>query len=153
MSSFHLPTPVLASCRRDGGNADLHTIDFNYPQGNLLGAFSAAYWVGNVVGVIFIAWISDRYGRRISLIIGSLLCLVGVAICAATINDGVFVAGRLILGVGGVIVAAIGPVLVGELAYPAHRATATAMSNTTYSAGAILAAWVTFGSFPLASTW
>ncbi|KAL1983599.1 hypothetical protein VTN96DRAFT_10178 [Rasamsonia emersonii] len=127
--------------------------DFNHPHGSLLGAFSAAYWVGNVAGVIFIAWVSDRFGRRISLHFGSVLCLVGVVVCTATQSDGAFIAGRLLLGIGGVIVAAIGPVFMAELAYPAHRATATAMSNTTYSAGAILASWVTFGSFRLASTW
>jgi MFS family permease len=127
--------------------------DFDHPHGSLLGAFSAAYWVGNVAGVIFIAWLSDCYGRRLSLVVGSLLCLGGVVICTATMSDGAFIAGRLLLGIGGVIVAAIGPVLVGELAYPAHRTTATALSNTTYSAGSILAAWVTFGSFRLTSTW
>jgi hypothetical protein len=63
-----------------------------------------------------------------------------------------FIAGRLLLGIGGVIVGAIGPVrvthqrskkdmlifrkvLVAELAYPDHRATATALSNTQYSMG------------------
>ncbi|KAK2792595.1 hypothetical protein FQN52_003100 [Onygenales sp. PD_12] len=127
--------------------------DFNHPVGPLLGLLSASYWVGNVIGVVFIAWLSDRYGRRISLIFGSILCLIGVAICTATINNGAFVAGRLCLGMGGVVVGAIGPVFMAELAYPSHRATATALSNTTYSAGAILAAWVTFGSFRLTDTW
>lgn len=64
-----------------------------------------------------------------------------------------FIAGRLLLGIGGVIVGAIGPVLMAELAYPSHRATATAMSNTQYSTGAIVAAWITFGSFRMSSTW
>lgn len=31
---------------------------------------------------------------------------------------GMFIAGRLLLGIGGVVVGAIGPVLVAELAYP-----------------------------------
>jgi len=82
-----------------------------------------------------------------------------------------FIAGRLLLGIGGVVVGAIGPVLVAELAYPGkkdcvleyghylevlyadHRATATALSNTQYSMGSIVAAWITFGTFRLASTW
>ncbi|KUI63545.1 Lactose permease [Cytospora mali] len=127
--------------------------DFGHPSGSLLGALSAAYWIGNVAGVVFIAGISDRFGRRISLIFGSVLCITGVAICTAVVNDGVFVAGRILLGMGGVVVGAIGPVFISELAYPAHRTTATAISNTTYSAGSILAAWVTFGSFKLKSTW
>lgn len=109
--------------------------------------------MGNVVGVVFIAWISDHYGRRVSLLFGSVLCLAGVAICTATVNDGAFVAGRLLLGMGGVVIGAIGPVFMAELAYPSHRATATALSNTTYSAGSILAAWVTFGSFRLTTSW
>lgn len=37
-----------------------------------------------------------------------------------------------LLGIGGVVVGAVGPVLMAELAYPNHRATATAMSNTQY---------------------
>lgn len=143
LSAF-LFTPVFSPLPTDTGSI----LDFNHPHGSLLGAFSAAYWVGNVAGVVFIAWVSDRFGRRISLHFGSVLCLVGVVVCTATQSDGAFVAGRLLLGIGSVIVAD-GPVFMAELAYPAHRATATAMSNTTYSAGAILAAWVTFGSFRL----
>lgn len=68
-------------------------------------------------------------------------------------SAGLFIAARLLLGMGGVVVAAIGPVWMGELAYPAHRATATSMSNTTYSAGSIIAAWITFGTFRLANAW
>jgi len=64
-----------------------------------------------------------------------------------------FIVGRLLLGIGGVVVGAIGPVLVAELAYPSQRATATALSNTQYSMGAIIAAWITFGTFRLHSTW
>lgn len=64
-----------------------------------------------------------------------------------------FIAGRLLLGLGGVVVGAIGPVLMAELAYPSQRATATALSNTTYSAGSIVASWVTFGSFHILNNW
>ena len=64
-----------------------------------------------------------------------------------------FISGRLLLGLGGVLVGAIGPVLVAELAYPSHRATATALSNTQYSTGSIVSAWITFGTFRLANTW
>ncbi|KAL5343418.1 hexose transporter protein [Aspergillus crustosus] len=37
--------------------------------------------------------------------------------------------------------------LLTEVAHPAHRATATALFNTTYALGAIIAAWTTFGTF------
>ncbi|GLA70775.1 hypothetical protein AtubIFM55763_000949 [Aspergillus tubingensis] len=106
---------------------------------------------GNIVGVVFISFISDRLGRRYCLFFGAILCLAGTGMATGASSAGLFIAARLLLGMGGVVVAAIGPVWMGELAYPDHRATATSMSNTTYSAGSIIAAWITFGSFRLAS--
>lgn len=135
---------------------------------------SAAYWIGeclvpipfssisaemltfrlgNIIGVVFISSVSDRFGRRWCLMLGSILCLAGTGLATGASEAGMFIAGRLLLGIGGVITGAIGPMWMGELAYPAHRATATSMSNTTYSAGSILSAWVTFGSFHMASSW
>ncbi|GLA84296.1 hypothetical protein AtubIFM56815_008507 [Aspergillus tubingensis] len=108
---------------------------------------------GNIVGVVFISFISDRLGRRYCLFFGAILCLAGTGMATGASSAGLFIAARLLLGMGGVVVAAIGPVWMGELAYPDHRATATSMSNTTYSAGSIIAAWITFGSFRLASAW
>ncbi|GLA45001.1 hypothetical protein AnigIFM63604_000292 [Aspergillus niger] len=127
--------------------------NFNHPHGSLLGAMSAMYWIGNIVGVVFISFISDRLGRRYCLFFGAILCLAGTGMATGASSAGLFIAARLLLGMGGVVVAAIGPVWMGELAYPAHRATATSMSNTTYSAGSIIAAWITFGTFRLANAW
>ncbi|KAJ9239361.1 hypothetical protein DTO166G5_2530 [Paecilomyces variotii] len=127
--------------------------EFHHPHGNILGAMSAAYWIGNIIGVVFISSVSDRFGRRWCLMLGSILCLAGTGLATGASEAGMFIAGRLLLGIGGVITGAIGPMWMGELAYPAHRATATSMSNTTYSAGSILSAWVTFGSFHMASSW
>ncbi|PYH91998.1 sugar transporter [Aspergillus ellipticus CBS 707.79] len=127
--------------------------DFNHPHGSLLGAMSAMYWIGNIVGVVFISFISDRLGRRYCLFFGAILCLAGTGMATGASSSGLFIAARLLLGMGGVVVAAIGPVWMGELAYPDHRATATSMSNTTYSAGSIIAAWITFGTFRLANAW
>ncbi|KAI8194729.1 Lactose permease [Colletotrichum sp. SAR 10_65] len=127
--------------------------DFNHPRDSLLGALSASYWVGNIMGVLLIPILSDRTGRRIAIAVGCILCIVGAVICAATMNVGAFIAGRLLLGMGGVICSTVSTILMTELAYPAHRATATALSSTTYSVGAILAAWVAFGSFRIPDSW
>jgi multisubunit Na+/H+ antiporter MnhG subunit len=75
--------------------------------------------------------ISDRFDRHICMTLGSLICMAGVAVCTATESQGAFVAGHILLGIGSVVVAAIGPVWMVALAYPSQRATATAMSNTT----------------------
>ncbi|PQE03434.1 sugar transporter protein [Rutstroemia sp. NJR-2017a BBW] len=127
--------------------------EFHNPHGSLLGIMSASYWVGNVLGVFFITPLSDRFGRRMAMFFGSVVAVIGTALCTGAVEAGMFIVGRLLLGIGGVVVGAIGPVLVAELAYPDHRATATALSNTQYSMGSIIAAWITFGTFRLNSTW
>ena len=60
-----------------------------------------------------------------------------------------FIVGRMVLGFGNQIQICTCPVLIAELAYPKHRATYTALENTTGSIGQILAAWITFGSSKL----
>ncbi|EXF77623.1 sugar transporter [Colletotrichum fioriniae PJ7] len=112
--------------------------DFDHPRASLLGAMSASYWIGNILGVILIPLVADRLGRRIAI---------------AIVNHGAFIAGRILLGMGGVMCSSVSTVLMTELAYPSHRATATALSSTTYSVGAILAAWVAFGSFRISDSW
>ncbi|GJC87256.1 sugar transporter STL1 [Colletotrichum liriopes] len=127
--------------------------DFDHPRKSLLGALSASYWIGNILGVVLIPLVADRLGRRFAIAMGSFLCIGGAAICAATTNNGAFIAGRILLGMGGVMCSSVSTVLMTELAYPAHRATATALSSTTYSVGSILAAWVAFGSFRIEDSW
>lgn len=41
---------------------------------------------------------------------GSLVCILGTALCTGAVNAGMFITGRILLGIGGVVVGAIGPV-------------------------------------------
>ncbi|KAF5673669.1 lactose permease [Fusarium circinatum] len=45
------------------------------------------------------------------------------------------------------------PILVSELSYPTHRGKMTALYNTFFYFGAIAAAWITYGTFKMQSTW
>lgn len=65
---------------------DMQFPDFNHPHGQILGLMSAAYWVGNIVGVVFISSISERLGRRHSMMFGALLCILGTALATASVN-------------------------------------------------------------------
>ncbi|KXH30962.1 lactose permease [Colletotrichum salicis] len=72
---------------------------------------------------------------------------------ASAQNLVMFVIARGILGCGTVFLGASGAPLIPEIAPPAHKATATALFNASYSLGAIVAAWTTFASFRIDSTW
>lgn len=61
-------------------------IEFHNPKGSLLGILSASYWVGNVLGVFFITPLGDRFGRRMALFFGSMVAILGTALCTGAIN-------------------------------------------------------------------
>ncbi|CAG7945237.1 unnamed protein product [Penicillium salamii] len=124
---------------------------FGEPKGATLGLFNAAYPIGGLVAIPFITFISDGFGRRAGLALGVIICCIGAAIQTGAQNLEIFVVARGILGCGAVLLGSSGALLT-EIAHPAPRATATAMFSTTYSLGAIVAAWSTFGTFRIDGT-
>lgn len=120
---------------------------FGEPKGATLGLFNAAYPIGGLVAIPFISFVCDGFGRRAGLALGGIICCIGAAIQSGAQNLEMFVIARGILGCGAVLLGSSGAPLITEIAHPAHRATATALFNTTYSLGAIVAAWSTFGTF------
>lgn len=120
---------------------------FGEPKGATLGLFNAAYPIGGLLAIPLISSVCDGFGRRAGLGVGATVCCVGAALQSGAQNLPMFVVSRGILGFGTVFLGASGAPLITEIAHPAHRATATAMFNTTYALGAIFAAWATFGTF------
>ncbi|KAF2822054.1 general substrate transporter [Ophiobolus disseminans] len=125
---------------------------FGDPKGSTLGLFNAAYPIGGLCAIPFISIVSDTFGRRFGLACGGVICLLGAALQAAAQNLPMFVVARGILGCGTVFMGASGAPLITETAHPAHRATATALFNTSYALGAIIAGWTTFGTFRIDSS-
>lgn len=50
---------------------------FDNPTGGLLGFLVASYNLGGVTAIPFVALFSDRFGRRMSVIFGSVVMIVG----------------------------------------------------------------------------
>ncbi|KAM0325855.1 hypothetical protein ACHAQA_007158 [Verticillium albo-atrum] len=125
---------------------------FGEPKGATLGLFNAAYPIGGLCAIPFISFVSDTFGRRVGLATGATICVIGATLQAAAQSLPMFVVARGILGCGTVFLGSSGAPLITEIAHPAHRATATALFNTSYALGAIVAAWTTFGTFRIEST-
>ncbi|KAL4778284.1 sugar transporter [Aspergillus varians] len=126
---------------------------FGEPKGATLGLFNAAYSIGGLIGIPLISRLNDTFGRRKGIAIGAVICIIGAALQAAAQNIAMFVVSRGILGIGAALIQASGAPLITEIAHPHQRATATALFNTSYALGSIIAAWITFGTFRLDSTW
>lgn len=119
---------------------------FGHPSGSILGVVNAAQSIGSVASLPFVGILSDRLGRKYTLLAGILVVIISSLIQACSVNYAMFVISRLLVGVGGMLVTQPSPMLISELAYPTHRGKFTSLFWTCYYFGAILAAWSTYGT-------
>lgn len=126
---------------------------FGYPAGSVLGVVNAAQSIGSVISLPVVGTLSDRIGRRLTLLSGCFTIIVASAIQAASINYGMFVFSRVLVGIGSMLVVQPSPMLISELCFPTHRGKYTSLFWTMYYLGAILAAWATYGTQGYTSDW
>ena len=119
---------------------------FGNPTGSRLGLVTASQSIGSVAALPVVGILSDRIGRKWTLIAGIITVIVASIIQAASVNYAMLVVSRVIVGIGGMLVTQPSPMLISELCFPTHRGKYTSLFWTCYYLGAILAAWSTFGT-------
>ncbi|KAH8896058.1 general substrate transporter [Thozetella sp. PMI_491] len=127
--------------------------DFDNPTGARLGLLGTAQIIGAVIAMPMVAFMADRFGRRLPVFLGSLVALLGTALQTVSINIDMFIAGRVFVGFGTAFVGVASNPLLAELAYPTHRAFLTSFASTSWFLGAIVAAWTTYGTFKIDTSW
>lgn len=108
---------------------------FNQPQGALLGLVNAAQSIGSVIALPLVGILSDKFGRKKVLLGGIITILVATAIGTASVDMGMLVFSRLLVGVGGMLGVQPAPMLIAELSYPTHRGKYTSAFWTMYYLG------------------
>lgn len=93
------------------------------PNASRLGLITSILYAGGIVGALIGAPIADRWGRRAVIATGAATCLVGSIIQSASVNLGMFVTSRALLGCGITQTLVGGPSLVAEIAHPRIRGT------------------------------
>ncbi|KOS18049.1 Lactose permease [Escovopsis weberi] len=103
------------------------------------GIVSSMYQIGGVVALPFVGPAIDGFGRRVGMLLGAGLIVIGTIIQGVSHSQGQFMGGRFLLGFGVSIAAAAGPMYVVEINHPAYRGRVGAMYNTLWFSGAIIA--------------
>ncbi|EGP90447.1 uncharacterized protein MYCGRDRAFT_36522 [Zymoseptoria tritici IPO323] len=114
--------------------------------GSSTGIIFIIYNCGQIAAFPFCGFLADGYGRRICILVGCILVVVGTAVQTTSNTQGHFIAGRFVLGFGASIASAAGPAYTVELAHPAYRGTMAGMYNNFWWLGNILAGWTTYGT-------
>ncbi|KAF8633809.1 hypothetical protein AX15_001250 [Amanita polypyramis BW_CC] len=126
---------------------------FGNPSGGKLGLLNAIQNIGCLVSYPFAPYVTDGLGRRAAIFIGATIMCVATVLQTVSNSVGMFIGARFLIGLGFTFAASGAPLLVSELAYPTQRAQLTSMYNTLWYSGSIIAAWTTFGTFNIQSTW
>jgi MFS family permease len=122
------------------------------PSSVILGTIVAAQSMGSLPALFPGAFLSDKYGRRVVLGLGYVLIIVGALVQTFTTGPWKMFGGRFIVGFGGSFAAVAGGPYTTEIAHPRNRAQTTALIQTCFYIGGIVAAWVTFGAVYMEGT-
>ena len=85
---------------------------------NMIGALNGVNSAGAIAGCISQAWTSDKYGRKRTMQIGSVILIIGGALCAGAADMAMFLVGRFIAGMGSGILACVVPIFQAEVSTP-----------------------------------
>lgn len=104
---------------------------FDHPSGSLLGILSAIMSLGSLAALPAVPYTADLLGRRMGILIGCLIMILGVVLQTISANYGMFLAARFLIGFGVAIAHGASPLLITELVHTQHRAIFTTIYNST----------------------
>ncbi|TNY18495.1 general substrate transporter [Rhodotorula diobovata] len=159
--NMHASVLLLGSfvCGYDGSvlNAalgiDAFLDDVDNPDANKLGLLSSAISLGYLIGFFPSSWAGDRWGRKRPQIFGSAVVVVAVFVQCFALGGWKFFGARILLGFGAAFPLTLGSAHLFELAHPRQAAEFVTFFGSFYWVGAVVAAWVTYGSAFMSSNW
>ncbi|MFY9741541.1 MAG: sugar porter family MFS transporter [Candidatus Sulfotelmatobacter sp.] len=105
----------------------------------LHGIAMASALYGTVVGSLLGGWPADRFGRRATLLWIGILYLVGAVGSALAANVGMFIAARVIGGLGIGVSTVVAPMYISEIAPPKQRGRLAGMFQFNIVFGILMA--------------
>lgn len=114
---------------------------------NTQAAGVAIYQIGCFLGALAILKYGERWGRRSSTFYGSILMIIGTVFQAACMEYGLFVAGRIVGGIGNGMVTSTIPTWQSECAKPEWRGMLIILSGALISGGIMISYWIDYGFF------
>ncbi|KAH8111990.1 hexose transporter [Phellopilus nigrolimitatus] len=126
---------------------------FDHPSGSKLGLLGAIQNIGSLSSLPLTPYFCDGLGRKRTIFFGATIVIAGAIIQTASQSVNMFIGSRFMLGFGLGFCTAAAPMLVTEIAYPTQRAPISSVYNALWPGGAVVASWVTFGTFHINSSW
>jgi MFS family permease len=105
-------------------------------------------WFGSLIN----APISDKYGRKQSMIYAVIVFLIGSAIQAGAVNTGMIFAGRSITGIPVGMLTMVVPQYISETSVPSIRGTLVVFQQLSITLGILISYWLEYGTHFIGGT-
>ncbi|KAH6692139.1 general substrate transporter [Leptodontidium sp. MPI-SDFR-AT-0119] len=112
----------------------------------IIGAINSTFNGGAVFGALQGGLTMDRFGRKITILMGSLICLVGALLQSSAQNLAMILVGRIFTGWAVGLLSMAVPVYNSECAAPKIRGFIVGLSQQMIGIGFIVSTWVGYGS-------
>ncbi|CAG9988848.1 unnamed protein product [Clonostachys byssicola] len=106
---------------------------------------STATHLGAILMAFFAGFIVDKRGRRESIFVSAVINIIGAVISGSAQNIAMFIAGRMIIGIGVGLAQTAAGTYVSETTAPKIRAFALGMYYSCWAVGSFLAAGISYG--------
>lgn len=118
---------------------------YNNPSGVIQGAIGSALAAGSVVGSAVAGPLSDRFGRRDSILMSCIFWLVGTAVQVASQDRGQLIAGRVLNGFTVGVTSSQVPVYLAEIAKAEKRGSIVIIQQLAIEFGILIMYFVGYG--------
>ncbi|KAK8859324.1 quinate permease [Apiospora arundinis] len=136
-------TMALESFIRDFGWSNVGKTERDTIQGNIVSTFQAGCFFGALVTFP----IAEKFGRRLAIILASLVFLLGATLMTASHgNLNLIYAGRAIAGLGIGSSSLVVPVYIAEVAPPSIRGRLVGVFEIASQAGGMLGFWINYAT-------
>ncbi|KAK0737780.1 general substrate transporter [Schizothecium vesticola] len=122
------------------------------PKADVQGGITAAMPGGSWLGALISGFLSDRFGRKMSIQIGAVIWVVGSVVVCASVNIPMLAVGRLVNGFSVGICSAQVPVYISELAPPTKRGRLVGFQQWAITWGILIMFFICYGSSFLKGT-
>ncbi|KAK8214026.1 general substrate transporter [Phyllosticta capitalensis] len=122
------------------------------PTSPTIGAINSTFSGGAVFGSLMGGFTMDRLGRRITIMIGAAIALLGAILQSAAQNLAMVLVGRILAGWAVGLLSMSVPVYQAECAHPKNRGFIVGLSQQMIGVGYIVSTWVGYGSSKVPKT-
>lgn len=129
--------------------ASQHFQDYFRTEGKtspVIGAINSTFNGGAVFGALMGGFTMDSLGRKKTLQIGALICLVGATLQTAAVNLAMILLGRILAGWAVGLLSMAVPVYQSECAHPKIRGLIVGFAQQMIGVGFIVSTWIGYGA-------